>query len=181
MTSQIFEVFLINHIECTCVKKFKSHSHPDLKVFPAHEADVDVDAGEADGAELLEVEVEDVAVDGVEIGARQRLRQVLLARLLLRHRVVVVLLLVLYREGPLQRHGGHRGFYSTLLLMRIFSPLKIPGGGQLTLTFSPARVVYVSSDSRREIQKPCSLGFLPSGRDREDFNGWPTGTRNILL
>ncbi|KUI52661.1 hypothetical protein VP1G_10498 [Cytospora mali] len=40
---------------------------PTLEVLAAHEARVDVDVGERDGAQLLEVEVENVAVDRVQV------------------------------------------------------------------------------------------------------------------
>ncbi|KUI71225.1 hypothetical protein VM1G_11746 [Cytospora mali] len=40
---------------------------PALEVLAAHEARVDVDVGERDGAQLLEVEVQHVAVDGVQV------------------------------------------------------------------------------------------------------------------
>ena len=40
-----------------------------LEIFPAHQAGVAVDPGQGDRAQLLEVEVQEAAVDGVEVGA----------------------------------------------------------------------------------------------------------------
>ena len=79
---------------------------PYLEVFSAYEASVDVDVRERDRAALLKVKVEDVPVDGVEVGALGAALHVLVGPLGQaggqRSRVVVLVAQLLLLEGALQ-------------------------------------------------------------------------------